>query len=365
MMPRESGAGFAHLTAKASLAALLTGLGGAPAFAQLHESCATEISMFCAGRKDLRACLREQGDNLTVKCADALSGRTGAPAVSPTASAARAAVEPPSGGVPVPGVSGVWFEAGYAGPKQELLSGFQKAIAEAVPAALRRVSELLGQAEYSSGFSRPLAVRVEYDPTQQNGLGSLDPVPDAGGRLRLTFNMAHWEDCPSRDILRSVVTHELSHAVLHDLLGEGEMSVVPQWFDEGLAMAAGGEPARSIALDAAYARHGKDYPGAVHCPFNNEGWGLAGAGLLTECYPFYLLAVERLTEASPSAVPDIIKDLRAGVPMESAVPARVGLGWGSFTTEAVERSHRVIGGKSVLSLVTGKNWWRHIRWCRG
>ena len=66
---------------------------------------------------------------------------------------------------------------------------------------------------------------------------------------------------------------------------------------------------------AAYARHGRDYPGALHCPFSNEGYGLAGVGLLTDCYPIYLLAVERLSESSPEALSGIIKDLRSGIPM--------------------------------------------------
>ncbi|MDX6769063.1 MAG: hypothetical protein SF051_05985 [Elusimicrobiota bacterium] len=332
---------------------------------EARQACATEISAFCGGRKDLRACLRDHDEGLMTKCAAVLNGRTGAASAAIAVSSSRAVVEPPPGGAPVPGVSGVWFEAGYSGPKGELLPGFQKAISEAFPGGLRRAAELLGQPEYSSGFSRPLVLRIEYDPTQQRGLAGLDGAQDASGRLRLTFNMAHWEDCPSRDILRSVVTHEVSHAVLHDLLGERRLGTIPQWFDEGLAMLAGGEPARSIAMDAAYARHGKDYPGSVHCPFVNEAWGLVGGGLLTECYPFYLLAVEKLAESSPDAVPGIIKDLRVGVPMENAVAARAGLGWGQFAAEAVERSRRVIGGKSFISLVTGKNWWRHVRWCRG
>ncbi len=340
----------------------------APIVERVREACTTEISMFCSGRKDLTACLREQGSSLTAKCVDELSGKAASPTttVGKTSQAKTlSAVGPPPGATPVRGAANVWIEGGYSGPKPELLPQFTAAIAAEIPGALEIIAKRVGQPGYASGFARPLMIHIEYDPTQQRGLGSLDDSGDEAGRWRLNFNMAHWEDCPSPSILRSVVTHELTHAVLHDLLNGGQASFVPQWFDEGLAMLVGGEPSRSIALDAAYARHGKDYPGAVHCPFDNEGFGLSGGGLLTECYPFYLLAVEELAESSPGALPGIITDLRAGVPIENAVPARAALAWGSFVGATVERAHRVVGGKSALSLVTGKNWWRQVRWCRG
>lgn len=333
--------------------------------ASVHEGCATEISMFCAGRKDLTKCLGSERNNLTPRCLDALSGRSSATAAESSGKVQRAeAMEPPAGAVSVPGAGNVWFEAGYSGPKTELLASFQAAIGDEIPGALRLAAKLVGQPGYADGFARPVTVRIEYDPTQRNGLGGLDAAEREGGGLRLTFNMAHWEDCPSRAIMKSVVIHEFTHAVLHDMLGNGELTFVPQWFDEGLAMLAGGEPSRSITLDAAYARHGRDYPGALHCPFSNEGYGLAGVGLLTDCYPIYLLAVERLSESSPEALSGIIKDLRSGIPMESAVPARAGLGWSSFIEATVERTHKVIGGKSVFAHLTGKGWWRQIRWCR-
>lgn len=351
------------------LALLLAANAGAASLPEkTREACVTEISMFCSGRKDLKVCLDERRADLTRKCADALNGRiesSGAVAAQNGQAKAEPSAAPPAGAVPVRGAANVWIEGGYSGPKPELLPKFTEAIAAEIPGALGRVAKLLGQPGYASGFTRPLMIHIEYDPTQQNGLGSLDDSGDAAGRWRLNFNMAHWEDCPSRDILRSVVTHELSHAVLHDALDGEQTSFVPQWFDEGLAMLVGGEPSRSIALDAAYARHGKDYPGGVHCPFDNQGYGLAGGGLLTECYPFYLLAVEELSESAPGAVPGIISDLRAGVPIENAVPARAALAWDSFVGATVERTHRVVGGKSALSLVTGKNWWRQVRWCRG
>ena len=145
-------------------------------------------------------------------------------------------------------------------------------------------------------------IRIEYDPTQQKGLAAVSEGENGSG-LRMIFNMAQWEDCPSKPILRSVVTHEMCHAVLNDLVRAGRVSHVPQWFDEGLATVAGGEPFRSISLDAAYYHYGSDYPGPVHCPFVSNSFELTGGGLLTDCYPFYMLAVQNIIESSPEALP--------------------------------------------------------------
>lgn len=341
------------------------------ALERAREDCATELSMFCAERKDAVECLQEQRGALTSRCRSALDRPAGAPAAAAPASsgAAPAAAPvsgPPPGAVPVPGVANVWFDGEFSGPRQDLYPKFRDAIAAEVPGALRGVAELLGQPEYASAFPHPLTIRIEYDPTQENGLGGLDEDgPGGGGGLRMTFNMAHWEDCPSKPVLRSIVTHELSHAVLHDLVGEGRLSYVPQWFDEGLAMLAGGEPSRSITLESAYYHHGRDYPSKVSCPLDNGGQNLATMALLGDCYPFYLLAVQSLKESSSKALPDIVGDLRSGGSLQDAVSARTSMPWSAMERAAQESAQRAFKAMSPLSYVTGRGWWRQLRWCRG
>lgn len=331
-----------------------------------REHCVTEISMFCAGRKDVAACLRQQQVDLTARCRIALDGGSPAQAAA-RVSAPRDAEKPrtaapPAGAVPVSGAGNIWFMDDYSGPRPGLYPKFRNAVSAEVPRALEEVAKLLGQSGYRAGFPRPLILQVEYDPTQMKGLGSLNV---AGEGLGVTFNMAHWEDCPSQPILRGLVAHEFSHAMLHDLVGEGRMTYVPQWFDEGLATLAGGEPEHSIFLEAAYYRHGRGYPASLACRLDNVGPGLQGGGLLTDCYPYYLLAVRHIAESSPDALPKVISDLSAGIPMEQSISARVGLSWSAFDKAVEERVRRTFKRMSPLSRLTGRNWWRHVRWCRG
>lgn len=334
----------------------------------IRAECATEIGLLCAQKNDIPGCLEEHRADLTPWCRDALGRdarpRAGARRSSDRHEAKPPPASPPAGAVAVPGIGNVWFEGRYSGPRQELYRKFLSVLLAEIPHALEEVSGLIGQPDYRSSFPRPLVLRVEYDATQKNGLAYLDGSGRQVPGLSVVFNLAHWEDCPSRPMLRSIVTHEFTHAALHDYVGEGEMTFVPQWFDEGLATLAGGEPYQSIALDSAYARHGKEYPGPLPCRFTNDGFGLGGVGLATDCYPFYLLAAQTLAESSPGALPKIIADMRSGIPIENSIPARTGLAWGVFAESAVERTRQVMKGKTMLSRLTGRGWWRDLRWCR-
>jgi len=332
----------------------------------VRDECATEISMMCAGKKNVVACLVKLGDDVTVRCKNALSEEPAPPSASHAATTplARESRGAPQGVTAVPGAGNVWFKDNYAGPRSGLYTGFRKALSAEAPQALQEIAKLLGQPDYRSAFPRPLVLEVEYDPTQRRGLGSLDPTGNRSEGQRVTFNMATWEDCPSRPIMRSVVTHEFTHAALHDLVG-GELDHVPQWFDEGLGMLAGGEPVASIMLESAYYRHGRGYPGALACRLDNDGSGLRGVGLITECYPYYLLAVRHIAESSPEALPNVIADLRSGIAIEKSIPARVGVPWNAFEEAVENRVHRTYKWMSPLSRLTGRNWWRQVRWCRG
>ena len=348
------------------LSVLLTsGMASAALTERVRDDCETEISMFCAERKDVLTCLRRQREDLTARCREALSGQSQAQAVSARNLEAPQPGAPPPGVTAVAGVGNVWFKDDYSGPRPGLYPKFRGEVGAAAPGALQTVAKVMGQSGYGSALPRPLVLQIEYDPTQQNGLGFLDPSGNSGEGQRVTLNMAYWEDCPSRPILRSVVTHEFTHAVLHDIVGEGGMSHVPQWFDEGLGMLVGGEPTVSISLEAAYYRHGSAYPGQLTCRLENDGPGLMGVGLITDCYPYYLLAVRHIVESSPEALPNVLADLRSGIGIEQSIPARLGVPWSTFEGAVEERVRKTFKRMSPLSLLTGRGWWRHMRWCRG
>lgn len=339
----------------------------AASFAErVSDECATEISMMCAGKKNVVACLVKLGDEVTVRCKNALSEEPrpeAARLIFTSTPESRGAAKPR--GRAVAGIGNVWFKDDYSGPRPDLYPKFREAVSAEAPKALLEIAKLMGQPSYRSAFPRPLVFRVEYDPTQRSGLGYLDPSGNSAEGQRLTFNLAYWEDCPSQPILRNVVTHEMTHAVLHDLVSEAGISHVPQWFDEGLGMLAGGEPFASISLNSAHYRHGSGYPGALTCRLENEGPGLLGGGLITDCYPYYLLAVRHIAESSPEALPGVISDLKAGIAIEKSIPTRLGVSWSAFEEAVEKRVRRTFKWMSPLSRLTGRGWWRHVRWCRG
>lgn len=331
-----------------------------------REGCATEISMFCAENKDTLNCLKSQGAGLTARCRRALSEEDQPPMAQ--AADARLAAEPSAATIPqgvtgVAGVGNVWFKDDYAGPRPGLYPKFRDALSAEAPSALQAVAKLMGQSNYGSAFPRPLVLRVEYDPTQRNGLGWLDPTGNRSEGQRVNFNLAYWEDCPSKAILRSVVTHEMTHAALHDFVGDAGTAHIPQWFDEGLGMLAGGEPFATLILDSAYYRHGSGYPAALSCRLENDGF--QGLGLLNDCYPYYLLAVRHIAESSPEALPGVISDLGSGIALQKSIPARLGVSWIAFEAAVEARVRRTFRWMSPLSRLTGRGWWRQVRWCRG
>lgn len=346
----------------AVLALAAAGAGAAPSMPSVRVNCALEIGVMCSGQADL-ACLEKRSADLTSRCKAALRRmpRHGAAYLFTNIPGARDAFFSLKGAARVPGAGNVWFKDGYAGPGKEFAPRFRAAVEAEAPGALRDSASLLGQSAYASSFPRPLLLRLEYDATQRNGLAHLD----AGwkdGQL-VAFNLAHWEDCPSSRVLGSVARHEFAHAVLHEAVGR--TSRVPQWLDEGLGMLAGGEPSEGIIVDGAYYRFGRGYPGELACRLDNDGPGLQGGGLLTDCYPYYLIAVRRIAESSPDALPKLVADLRAGVPVKKAVEARTGLSWAAFEEDVDARVRRAFKWKSPLSWVTGRGWWRQVRWCRG
>lgn len=349
-------------------ALLASGAAQAASFSErVRDECATEISMMCAGKKNVVPCLVKQGDDVTVRCKNILSEeprQSAAPQAAKDDALSSAAVVS-QGVTAVPGVGNVWFKNDYAGREKGLYPKFRDAVSAEAPKALQEIAKLMGLPSYGSAFPRPLVLRVEYDPTQRNGLGWLDPTGNRGEGQRVAFNLAYWQDCPSRPILRNVVTHEMTHAVLHDLVGEDGSAHIPQWFDEGLGMLAGGEPFAGLSLDAAHYRHGRGYPGALACRLENEGPGLMGGGLITDCYPYYLLAVRHIAESSPDALSGVISDLRAGIAIEKSIPIRLGVSWSAFEEAVEARVRRTFRWRSPLSRLTGRGWWRQVRWCRG
>ncbi|PIR18833.1 MAG: hypothetical protein COV48_05360, partial [Elusimicrobia bacterium CG11_big_fil_rev_8_21_14_0_20_64_6] len=61
----------------------------------------------------------------------------------------------------------------------------------------------------------------------------------------------------------------------------------------------------------------------------------------------------------------VISDLREGIAIEKSIPTRLGVSWNAFEEAVEKRVRRTFKWMSPLSRLTGRGWWRHVRWCRG
>lgn len=293
---------------------------------------------------------------------------------SPQNSLANAAIatNPPSSellatlpGTRLPSLGNVLVDHGDPKAGGTQFPDFQNLVVGDLPAAIRTIAATLKQPRYSVSFVHPLVIRFENDPTSQEGEGHQQDLPsDQGWAQSLTMNHALWDQCPSKPLLHSLETHELTHAVLHDLLTDGKETPIPQWFDEGVATYVAGEPSLSIAVDASYYHFGPTYPPeSLKCSLASSG-NLSGA-MVNDCYVYFYFAVRFLEEKKAGALPKVIADLKAGDRLEQAVQKETGLDWGAYLIGVADYVDTQFHSMSFTKRLTGRNWWWYARWCRG
>lgn len=307
----------------------------------IETECANEIGLFCASAGDVSACLKRNKAGLTVPCREALSGRVPTVAVP----APLAASAPPSR-------SPVRLSEDYDGPPGPVFRALYAIISAELPKAQRQVAETLGLPEYSEGFIHPLTVRIVHDPTGPEGAVV---VKDAGLELRL--NAAALENCHARPYVRSILLHEMSHAVLRDLVFEHD-EPPPQWFDEGLATFVGGEPALGLTFDTALRRFGRGgFPSA--CELRSTTEGAVSEGIVMECYAYYAVAAGRLSQA----LPRILKGLAGPQGLEAAIQRETGLDSAAFRARVKADADRELNDLPWWRRFRG-NWWQTLVVCR-
>src|SRR5215467_5355611 len=108
---------------------------------------------------------------------------------------------------------------------------FARDVAALLPDAISRVGAVHGR-----GFARPVTVGA-YATAEAyaaaNGQGSYIPMGVTfAGRVHLSPKL-FW---PQRQLLPSILTHELSHAHIQGWIGANAYIHLPNWFKEGLAV---------------------------------------------------------------------------------------------------------------------------------
>jgi hypothetical protein len=126
---------------------------------------------------------------------------------------------------------------------------FARDVAAVLPDAIARVEAVHGRP-----FAHPVIVGVYATPeayATANGLGSTVPVGvTAFGEVNLSPKLFR----PQHQRLRTILTHELSHAHIQGWIGGYEYLYLPKWFKEGLAvMVSGGGGAELVSEDEARA----------------------------------------------------------------------------------------------------------------
>lgn len=342
----------------------------------IGDVCATEISMLCAGQEDIGACLKRQADDLTAKCRDALSGKSQRrfdPHISSAAVLPIAASEPAEDDegdeafssfrpAPMAGLRNIWIDQEAKGAAKPGYPKYQDMIVVETRIALRTIADRLTQPGYRAGFSHPLRIRAMFQPADDKHGFSREMPSDKGWNQQVVFNMAMWDDCPSRPMAASVVRHELTHAVIHDALSGQKGNPLPLWFDEGVAMLLGGDPEETIALDVSYRVYGPDYTVKLTCQLDN--FSNASNGGSFDCYPYYFLAVRYLDETFPGVLAKIIADLKTGQPIHASIEKRTGQDWMKFIMAVDDYVNTTYAGMSRVRKLTGRRWWWYMRWCQ-
>ncbi|MDX1762871.1 MAG: peptidase MA family metallohydrolase, partial [bacterium] len=121
------------------------------------------------------------------------------------------------------------------------------------------------------------------------------------------------------DLLDRVVTHEYTHAVLHQMTG----GRIPTWLNEGLAQYFEGEADGNHARNAAYIQKTQDY---IPLP-NLEGSFLRmDANTASVAYTQSYTLVEQIIENHGIyAIQKLLSDLGDGAEMDEALTAAVGM----------------------------------------
>lgn len=207
-----------------------------------------------------------------------------------------------------------------------------RSVAALLPAAIARVESAEGLR-----FARPAEIRVfaSWAGFEAYGGGSRGPAGvTTGDRISLSPVLVQH---PER--LRAILTHELSHALIHQVLGWHAL-MLPAWFDEGLAvLVSDGGGAEAVSPDEARAalaagrRFVPDEAELVLFRRYGSSFGLSGPMFYRQAGLF----VGAMAQRDPAAFRRVLEALAAGDGLGGAVRRAYGRGidalWQDFLRE--------------------------------
>lgn len=210
-------------------------------------------------------------------------------------------------------------------------SGEWADLREALPGKVERavavVRERLGAAELDLSN---VALEFRDLPLSGNGI-----VPSANtwtrrrdGRVEQVIRIHLETVVAGIETIDTILTHELTHAALRNLLGEKAHEALPQWAREGLAVWAAGQGPERVRVWLCLLSEKAD-------PVAELVNGLEAGKHGLRDYPEDWLAVAYLEDrAGVEGVRKAVKLLGAGVACHDAFAAASGQGWGEFEAGA-------------------------------
>jgi hypothetical protein len=233
----------------------------------------------------------------------------------------------------------VWarYQAGlikdYSGRHQEeFVTQFDR-VRLLVHQAQLEVSSRLGLLQYREGFQYPIMIRFEdgaplgiessvaYVRLEKTNTGFIQELVvnlDASATSDLNFDRVFY--------------HEMTHAVLNDVIGGDASEKVPAWVQEGLAQYVSGEGPDRIKELAQTVK--KFQAESLLSDLNSAPTGRA--------YPQFYLAIQYLYDKhSVNAVQALVRNLILGKSVVDAVEDSCGLSWDKFQDEVHAYSLKV------------------------
>jgi len=197
----------------------------------------------------------------------------------------------------------------------------------------------LGLLQYHEGFEYPLVIHFQ-DGSPAGAEYALAYVQllqtPYGFAQELVVNLDAISAGPKQDFDK-IFYHEMTHAVLNDVVGGEASTKIPHWLQEGLAQYVSGEGDDRVTQAAQ--QYKKSQVQALLCDLNGAYTGNA--------YPQYYLAIKSLEDKhSVNAVQALVRELIEGKSVTDAVEDSTGMTWEKFQEEVREYSLNVLKDKA-------------------
>lgn len=224
-------------------------------------------------------------------------------------------------------------------------------IKETIPRAYDQITRQWGITLHD-GLAHPVTVQLKEIPSEtlQRRVAAYVRPEGFGDNFHQTLVLdigAYMQN--AHEDVEIIITHEMSHVILHDIESVNPGMRIPPWFDEGLAQSASAEGHKRVQSDI-WGLHYTHAP-LLLCDLDGpvDEFANGPSTLNSGCYPEYFLAVQRLRQmGGPHTFRTVIERLRAGEGMHPIVQSLTGMDWPSYKKEVEDYAGKVFSGSKPI-----------------